>query len=273
MIRIVTLVTDETRPEFGFLQRSNKTPWPVENIGIRDGLPVKWAGWTGRMRAYKAYAQSVLDAGGSDVMICFIDGYDVLMHPEAETRLREQAALLGHHDVIVGAERYMAPHFTPCRAYHDSMPDADQRRMRQYGQLWAQMGVIAGRPKALVELYDWILEHKFQDDQAGLGAYLNEALWPKVRLDYNQRLVANLHVNPVIWKSYAYDFRACVDFSSAFLHYPGGLSKRGLNYQFNECIRSLVTGRSEGTVNRDTLALIVALVVTTILVIGIRKIR
>ena len=245
-MRIYTLVTDETRVEYLFLQASNKTRWPIVNLGTTK----YWSGWTSRMKAYRDAAAR--DASDGVPMTIFVDGYDVLLHPDAEARLEAFTSRLKDHDIVVGAERYLGPKFTNIGSYHDSMPDAEKATMHETGERWAQMGVVAGKPWALADMYDWILKQGYTDDQKGLGAYMNHVKWPKVGLDVSNQLVTNIWVHP--WKpSHAYDFTRPHERRSIFLHFPGLCNKIGLSYQFNEAIHAFV-GIRVGLLNRRNVA-------------------
>lgn len=255
-MRICTLVTDTEKPEFKYLQVSNKTPWPIENVGR------SWDGWNGRMMAYLAAAKQAAKEGLD--MMAFIDGYDVLMHPDAETRLLELRKRLGLHDIIVGAEKFLSDKYTDISEYHKSMPPELVNVMNITDERWAQMGVIVGKPAALVEMYEWILknyradiDNNVSDDQTGLGAYLNHVKWPKVSLDVANELVTNVWVHP--WKaSHAYNFTSPQDYKSAFIHFPGTFNKIGLSYQFNEAIHEFAGVRA-GLLNSRNVSGLVAL--------------
>jgi hypothetical protein len=253
MIRIVTMATDVNRAEYKYLLGSNKTPWSIENVGIdaKTGLAVPWTGWLGRVRQYRDAAQRAVQAGAE--MACFIDGYDVLMHPKASDRLgalvRELTTHGGLHEILAGAERSLHGKFTDIGAYHKSMPHDERSAMELSGQKCVQMGTVCGVPEALVRMYDWILESGYTDDQIAMGHYLNAVGWPTVKLDYAGALMQTSgHVVKLDMDS----------LGCSFVHFPGPTGL-GISLAYNETIRDLF-GKPWGLINYDSIVFIVLFV-------------
>jgi len=229
LIECFTIATDA---KYQNLQRSNKEGLRITNLGLKKtGEPKTWKGWRWRMKKYRKACQRALHAD----LVVLMDAYDVLVVPGAPQKLQGLYHFMkeGQHDIVIGAESYLMPNFTDISKYHASMPCKTQGpciRSRQLGRMkWAQAGVIAGRPQAMFDMFDWILQQEplIMDDQAGIGLYMNEALWPKVYLDSTGLLVNNVWGLDTlrVWSS---------QFTGAFAHFPGFLTKYGLNLSYRE---------------------------------------
>jgi len=135
--------------------------------GKRLGSGLPWKGWVMRMKLYVEYLET-LDARQ---IVVLSDADDVLACRRPDG-LHQKFVALGS-DMVVGAE-------VACGG-HNCLP---------LGQFWkyqkekngiqpelkyshANGGSVMGRAGALLHAYNWILDHKFQDDQLGLCAYIN----------------------------------------------------------------------------------------------------
>ena len=157
-------------------------------------------------------------------MIVFVDSYDVMVHPMAKTRLDTLAKkfVASPTSVLVGAESFCAGNCLPLNNWWARQ--RDRKGTLQY----ANAGCVAGRPKALKNMYSWILaqEPPIQDDQLGVCTYMNEVGSKDTTLDVTEQLVTNFVGSRHFW-GYQQEMQ------SAFAHFPSPVTKYGFSFAYN----------------------------------------
>lgn len=205
MFEIYTVCT-ERRPQLDLLLASNKTPWPIQILGSG-----KWRGFRWRM---ELYANACLHS--ESPWVVFIDAYDVLMHPQAESKLVDIANTTTA-DILFGFEKTCYPfNCTQLTSYWDT----DKKAKGNY----VNAGVMMGKPRAMYEMFISVLEEGYEDDQLGIGWYINETKFPIVQLDTERRLAHNVY-----WAGH---FDIFASYQSAFVHFPGEISKRNFSTSY-----------------------------------------
>lgn len=187
------------------------------------GAGEKWGGWRYRMSQYRMAAHR----SRADYIV-FADAYDVLVHPKAKEKLDllvQQLSAEGT-DLLVGAESWCGNNCLPIDHWHNGEARGEK--------FYVNAGCMIGKPKALEEMYDWMLQRhpRIEDDQIGVATYMNLFGKAKVKLDMNERLVTNFTGRQLLSFQLA---------ETPFSHFPGGQPKAGFSFAYNKAIRSWTT--------------------------------
>jgi hypothetical protein len=158
------------------LQHSMQPGW--EHIIIGKG--VVWKGWVTRMQTIVDFMKTL----PTDEICVLCDAFDVMCLRGSEGFDVDFDTF--QKDIVVSAEAVCGPgncHF-PERWWqvHELKRDIQDR--------YCNAGLIAGKSVALKEMFEWILEQQYTDDQKGVGNFM-DAFESKIHLDYEHRLFFN----------------------------------------------------------------------------------
>jgi hypothetical protein len=157
--------TDNTR---FFVTTLQQTKWAYKLIGEGE----KWEGFTNKLKGYLKEVTSMKE----DQVVVLSDARDVFAVRPPNEFVKGFLSYGGR--VVVSMELFCEGHMTgdkttgfkciPLTKYwkHYNLTEVPHRK-------YVNSGLIAGYAKDLVALLTWILEHKYTDDQLGLGNYMN----------------------------------------------------------------------------------------------------
>jgi len=211
------------------------------------GRGTEWTGFAGRLRLY----HSEISKMDPEQLIVVTDARDVLcIAPPKNFR---QAFNRFGKDLLVSMELFAEGFMT----YY---PD------KEYGQVtyldkyfahykiditnivrkYVNAGLIAGKAKDVLKLYEWSTENHFTDDQKALGAYMN-AFPERVAADFDAAVLhtsvafLNGSVNNKYQKLDSPTFRQLLGLESFFLHIPGLAISKGQHFAYTSISDFVVT--------------------------------
>lgn len=230
--------TDTTRLYVETLERHG---WNYTMLGEGE----IWRGFINKMDAYSRHLRTLDD----NQVVVITDARDVLCVRQPYAFLegfreckRDIAVSMelfcgGKFDV---ADNYQNIQCVPLTNYWKYNPTKNPIRK------FVNSGLIAGKVSALKHMYDWIIEHKFTDDQYALGSYMNT--FPEhVYADCNADLlhtstfgvnagIQSLHIQ----KQDSPTFAELFGRGAFFLHIPG-MANKGQKCVY-ESVATLVRG-------------------------------
>jgi hypothetical protein len=211
-MKICTLAIPTTNLGYVSLQKSAKYA-AVQVTEISNGA--SWEGFVTKMKLYKAAAQQAIQEG--ERLLIFIDAFDVLIHPDAMSRLKRLEQWFDDHPntkMIVSRETSCLSHHNclPLRPYTDTI-DVSRQNLKK---IYANSGIISGRPEALLAWATFMESYKFLDDQIALSSFMNLHKYPYVDIDTEDTLLATTvttwkHLFPMTTEQ----------IRSPFVHFPG----------------------------------------------------
>jgi hypothetical protein len=148
------------------------------------GENTEWKGWTTRMTCYRDHCYSL----PPDQIIVLCDAYDVLCLRDSVNFLTSFKNMVREKDakIVVGVE-------TGCDFINCYPPkeywkkyDVDLKSTRKF----VNAGFVAGHASAIGDMWDWCIKSKFEDDQYGVGAFVDAHL-EEVVMDLKSDLVFN----------------------------------------------------------------------------------
>lgn len=194
------------------------------------GLGETWGGWVWRMKKYKEALSKVHD---DDIVVC-IDAYDVLVTDSLHllTKLFDNTNL----KLLVSSDSWcFGRNCKYIPTFHEK-----RKRSSKSSNAYVCMGVIAGRPRALEEMYHEIIESGIPDDQIGLATYMEKhAGDPGIELDDDEILACNVtgikHFNPHYENNAMFthfpSFVTWTGFSLSYRHHVKKHTHHGKQYQ------------------------------------------
>lgn len=214
-ITVYTLGTHMKRSLYNNLSSLKQNNYNYKLLALGE----KWGGWRWRIEQYiKCLEDHILNIGQDNVVV-FIDGYDAFSCKD-EKGLYEDF-LKFNSNIVVGMEKGVK--FT--NIYGDITNWWKYKNIKQhkYKHATCNAGFIIGRPKQLLELYNWIYENKYDDDQIGLRNYINK--FPhKIEADFESKIIFNkIPVDNKIVTKTPY-----------FMHFPGHVNNPR-NILFKNC--------------------------------------
>jgi hypothetical protein len=206
-----------------FINTLESNGWGYKIVGTGE----TWEGWPTRMRAYSKILGTLPD----DKVVILSDARDVVC-------VRSPKAFMDgfrkfNKDMVVSMELL-------CGGIIDNPTDAIRSQCKPVTNYWkhnnittipprryVNNGLVAGKAKALKVFMDWIIEHKFQEDQLGLGNYVN-TFPDRVALDVEAEILhtTTFGVNAGILSIHTqkHDSPTFAEFfgrGAFFLHIPG----------------------------------------------------
>ncbi len=179
------------------------------------GKGVKWEGWTTRCKSYISFLSQL----NKDEIVVLCDAFDVLCLKSSDDFLSKFESL--NRSIVIGAETTCCGNCVPLSNWWlNEIGDVHTTSQYKY----CNGGLLAGKVESLLIIYQWILDKKIEDDQMGLGHYINE--FPeKIWLDHEQVLFFN---DGGAQKKYDFNkFNYSITFNDKqqitpfFIHFPG----------------------------------------------------
>jgi hypothetical protein len=217
-----------------FIKTLEQTKWKFRMVGEGD----TWEGWPTRMRKYLEEV-SVLK---EDQLVVFTDARDVFaVRPPNEFT---KAFRSFGKQIVVSMELFCEGHLAeekskgfqcvPLTNYwkHLGVVEKPERK-------FVNNGLVAGYAKALKEMLTWILDHKYKDDQLGLGNYMNtfpDLIYADVDAEMFHTSSAGISCCTYKNKVQANDgptFPELLGCRSFFLHIPGHTISKGQKFMFD----------------------------------------
>lgn len=145
------------------------------------GLGKKWGGWVWRMKQYMEAADAHYD---ENTPIIFVDGYDAFAIKDSKGLLDKFKSV--NRRIVTGAE--LGNPFVSNYGRVHKWWFANQLKEEDYSHIACNAGFVMGYPKDLYNMYKWIIDNGYADDQVGLRNFINT--YPeKVYLDYKSEFV------------------------------------------------------------------------------------
>jgi len=152
-----------------YIKTLESNGWDYRIIGNGD----TWTGWITRIHAYRKFLDTLED----ERIVILTDARDVVCVRGPKAFIKGFQSF--GKNIVVSAE-------LTCGGLIDVPDDYKNVQCKPLTNYWkyhnitdlpnrkfVNNGLVAGRVKALKELYDWVILNKFTDDQLGLGHYVN----------------------------------------------------------------------------------------------------
>jgi hypothetical protein len=239
---VITYENEDTNTFSGnFFESLKNTGWNY----IRVGMGEKWNGYMTKVRAYL----SVCDKFDAEQVLIFSDARDVLAvrPPKAFS----EAFAYFKSDIIVSGEIFCDGKTERPDDYIgyqcvSLFPYFKANNMTTPIRKFVNSGLIAGKASHLKLMWAWIIDKGFDDDQLGVGSYMNT--FPhRIRLDYDAELLhtTTFGVNAGIQRIHyqkidSPSFAELNGIGSFFLHIPGINHSKGQMKLYNLVIDYLL---------------------------------
>lgn len=169
------------------------------------------------MQRIKFYYDTLLKNDNESIII-FVDSFDVIATRSQEFLLETFDCF--HKPIVIGAEWYCGSSKN-CAKIDNVWKSYRLAPYRQY----ANAGCVMGKVKYLKEMYGWILNSHFEDDQLALSNWI-QLNYENVAIDSGSSIFYNCHI-----------FDGNFDTSSYFTHFPGPILKLGYHYLYNKIVK------------------------------------
>ena len=211
---VVCLLATHWTPTFENCRRSlNVNNFNYSLIGWGES----WQNWMWRVQLYVNF----LKIQDPNQIVIFLDAFDAIATRQNEEFLNNFLAF--SKPVVVGSEWFCGSNKN-CGIVKKWWKKNDKRpafRSR------INAGCVIGYANKLLEIYSWILNQSFDDDQKALASWINEYGTDCVAIDTGSILIYNVNV-----------FDGFQQNDTAFFHhFPGPLLKHGLFPQYNTTVR------------------------------------
>lgn len=176
-----------------------------------------WKGWKWRTQMYANY----LRTQSYNSLVIFLDAYDAIVSRHLSEFYHTFQAF--GRPIVIGCEWWKGS-----QKNSGLVSDWWKKNNRKPAfRNRVNAGCVVGRAGPLLQMYDWVLENHFEDDQRGIAAWINNYGEKLVALDSGSALIYNGHV-----------FDGLVTSKTAFFqHFPGPLLKLGMMPLYNATLR------------------------------------
>lgn len=231
-----------------FLQTLERNGWTAQCVGVGE----EWAGFVSKIRGYRTALESV----PAQQLVVLADARDVvcLRQPRAfaDAFASFGAPIVASMELFCGGkfdvdEDFKHPKCRPLHAYwkHHGRTTPPLRK-------FVNSGLLAGTAHALYTMLDWILAHKFVDDQFAVGSYMC-AFPDRVAADHEAALLhtstfaVNAGIQSIhVQKHDSPTFAELFGRGAFFLHIPG-LSGTGQACMYEFVKHALAHGAHDET--------------------------
>ena len=223
------LITYDNAPnensEF-FFETCKRNGWNIRHVGLGE----KWEGFINKINAYKKICYEL----PPDQIVVISDARDVfcVRPPKAfiEGFLEFKSNIVVSTELFCGGKLDI-PESYKCVQCCSLNPYYKSRGMTPGIRKFINSGLIAGRAKQLGDMWNWILENKFTDDQLGVHHYAN-TFPDHIMLDLDAILLhsstfgVNAGIQSIhLQKQDAPTFAEIMGCGAFFLHIPGNKNK------------------------------------------------
>lgn len=167
MIKVFYVATKTTTGVYNYQQSLNQSGY--DHHRLAEGQ--KWGGWRFRMQVY----QEACAREAPNTILILTDADDVLSIRKPDGVL--EAFQQFQKPIVVSAETLCLSNCKSLDRYWAANPHTDQPSYR-----YANCGCLMGRAGNLAAMWQWMLDRDFQDDQIGLGHYI-ESFPENIALD------------------------------------------------------------------------------------------
>uniref|UniRef100_A0A6C0BPK8 PLOD1-3-like GT domain-containing protein n=1 Tax=viral metagenome TaxID=1070528 RepID=A0A6C0BPK8_9ZZZZ len=121
------------------------------------GLGQPWLGYHQKLRAMHRFVLDVESQEGPENIVCFLDGYDVLLADSAENIARKFLSF--NRPLVISAEKFMKPDESPAiqRLYGNQSPSIYQ---------YVNSGTYVGTVTAVKYMLQWCRKYKYNVPRA-----------------------------------------------------------------------------------------------------------
>lgn len=209
-IKIFTLGTSMNRELYNNISSLKQFNYNYEVIGIGE----EWGGWIWRTKKYINCIKEHRNKYGDNSIIIFIDGYDAFACSSPENLYEKFINYIKDYPecgIVSGLEKGVVG----CKMYGDIdkwwiYHGLDKNK---YKHKTCNAGFVMGYCKDLQNLYEWIYDQEYDDDQVGLREYTNT--YPnKIFYDINSVIIYNKNISEL-------NDQDIYDNPPHFRHYPG----------------------------------------------------
>lgn len=190
----------------------------VQFIGVGE----TWGGWRWRMEKYR---DAIRKLSSETIVVC-IDAYDVLITDSLHLlpKIFENLEL----QILVSSDSWCFGR--NCKYIPTFHQKQRKQKIENLDRPYVCMGIVAGRARAMEQMYSEILESGISDDQIGLATYLeNHAGEVGIELDDDEILACNItglkHFDP---------FQENI---SMFTHFPSFVTWTGFSLAYRSVLK------------------------------------
>jgi hypothetical protein len=203
------------------IQSANLLNEKIDFLGVDE----KWGGWMWRVQTYLNAIKN-LQNPENKIVVC-IDAYDVLM-----TNKSKQLITLfksKNIDLLISSDGWCGKNNRELNKFHTI-------RNKKSKFPYVCMGVIAGKPYKLIEMYTEILKLNIKDDQLALIDYVENhaSEWPLIELDDQEEL------SRTVTGARHFDFFT-IDRNPIFTHFPSFVTWSGFSLAYPRYLKSFTT--------------------------------
>lgn len=201
------------------------------------GVGEKWGGWRHRMQSYRDAAAKIAASGPAALAVC-MDAYDALaVRPNSpNSRQTLQTIFSGFgKPLVLSLEQECMGNCLPIKDWWNHEGQKYLINGVPPKERYVNGGLVIGYAWAVADLYNWMLENGFEDDQIGLAKYAlaHPRGWVP---DVDGKIFRNRVYGAQIGKE-DLDGRGCF-----FAHYPGMRDWNGTAY--DETVRKILKRES-----------------------------
>jgi hypothetical protein len=227
--------TGHEKSEF-FFDTARRNGWEVQQVGLGE----KWEGFFSKVKRYR----DVCATYNKDRILVLSDARDVFC-------VRDSKAFTAAFEyfsspILVSAELFCEGRYSVEDNFVGSQSASLTSYFKHHNLLpglrkFVNSGLIAGRASALHEMWSWIIENNYKDDQLGIAMYMN-AFPQKVALDVDAIVLHSstygveggiYHIHQQ--KQDSPTFAELFGCGAFFLHIPG-LRLKGQQFIY-DCVR------------------------------------
>jgi hypothetical protein len=242
---VITYNNEPTENSDFFFETCKRNGWNLKPIGLGE----KWEGFANKINAYKNICCEL----PSDQIVVISDARDVFCVRQPKAFI--EGFLEFKSDIVVSTELFCdgkidIPESYKCPQCCSLNPYYKSRGITPGIRKFINSGLIAGKAKQLGDMWAWIQEHKFTDDQLGLHHYAN-TFPDRITLDLEAVLLhsstfgVNAGIQNIrIQKQDAPTFAEIMGCSAFFLHIPG-IKNKGQTFVYNMIKTTLTKYKSD----------------------------
>lgn len=210
----VVLVATHWTPTFENCRRSlHLNGFDYQVLGWGEN----WQGWKWRAKQYIDY----LETQSPHSLVVLLDAYDSIVTRHVQDFAHTFEAF--QRPVVIGCEWWCGSQ-SNCGTVKKWWTE---NRIKPAFRSKVNAGCIVGYAGVLLQMYKWIFDHEYEDDQRGLADWVDLNGTKTVALDSGSALIYNGHA-----------FDGLKGSKTAFFqHFPGPLFKQGLMPIYNSVVR------------------------------------
>ena len=213
----VILVSTHWTPTFENCRRSLH----IHNYNyVVLGWDQVWSGWKWRAKLYYDHLCTLQN----DDLVVLMDSFDAITTKDSSELIETFKAF--KKPIVIGCEWWCGSDSNCGKVPNWWKMNNKTPALRSN----INAGVIIGYVEKLREMYKWILDMNFDDDQKGIAKYIDQYGYDTVALDFGSALIYNSNI---------FDgFKT--NKTSAIQHFPGPLLKKGFMPLYNKTVNKFL---------------------------------